>query len=308
MRFGVQYNGVSMASVMGPLEFAERAEAWGYDAYFVPDLENLPALDPLTLLAAVSQCTERLELGTGVLALPFRSPYQLAKVAVSIDMLSNSRLNLGLGTGMFPQDFHVEQRDFRKRGSITNEYLSVLRPLLDGETVTHHGTYYSIDNVSLAPKPTRRISIWLGGTWNDGFSQAALRRAAQYADTFHPHEVPAARYAETIQTIANLAEGYGRDPSSITYACNMWLCLGDSKASAMDEVRTAMEIRFGDEAWDIAPDSCIAYGAPSDAIEIIQGFADAGVSTFVMNVLSLSEHVIENVQGFAREVIPRLRG
>ena len=66
VQFGVQYNGVSMSAVIGPLEFAGRMESLGYRSYFVPELETLPTLDPFVLLAAVAQHTERMRLGTGV--------------------------------------------------------------------------------------------------------------------------------------------------------------------------------------------------------------------------------------------------
>ena len=66
VQFGVQYNGVSMSAVIGPLEFARRMESLGYRSFFVPELETLPTLDPFILLAAVAQHTERMRLGTGV--------------------------------------------------------------------------------------------------------------------------------------------------------------------------------------------------------------------------------------------------
>ena len=88
VQFGVQYNGVSMSAVIGPLEFARRMESLGYRSFFVPELETLPTLDPFILLAAVAQHTERMRLGTGVavpLALAaarFRSSHARTRHAV----------------------------------------------------------------------------------------------------------------------------------------------------------------------------------------------------------------------------------
>ena len=140
VQFGVQYNGVSMSAVIGPLEFARRMESLGFRSYFVPELETLPTLDPFVLLAAVAQHTERMRLGTGVAVLPFRTPYQMAKIATSIDVLSGGRMVLGLGSGgVFNDDFGVEGVRPEDRRTITDERLELVRRLLSEERVTHSG-------------------------------------------------------------------------------------------------------------------------------------------------------------------------
>ncbi len=307
IHFGVQYNGVSMASVIGPLEFAERAETWGYESFFAPDLETLPSLDPMVLLPAVSQRATKMMLGTGVMALPFRNPYQLAKAAVSLDTLSNERLILGLGVGLLPLDFHVQQVDMRQRGKITDELLGVLSSFLDGETVTHHGKFYDVESTTLAPKPSRHIPIWLGGSWDNGFSDAALRRVAEFGDGFHPTDVPVEGYAEGIKRISELAVGYGRDATKMEWACNMWLCMGKSKDEALVEVNAALKHRFGDDAWEADPNACYAIGTANDCIETIEAYVAIGVSTFVMNVLSKPDRLLINYEEFALEVAPHSR-
>jgi alkanesulfonate monooxygenase SsuD/methylene tetrahydromethanopterin reductase-like flavin-dependent oxidoreductase (luciferase family) len=235
LHFGVQYNGVSMGQVMGPLEFAGKVEAWGYDSFFVPDLETLPTLDALTVLASVAQKTGRLMLGTGVLVLPFRSPYQLAKAAASIEMLSNGRLILGLGTGgVIPKDFEVEQVSLRDRGSITDERLHILRRLLTEAHVSHRGRHHQFDNVTLEPKPIQRphFPLWIGATWQGRFAGPAIRRTGRWGDGFHPHDTPVTGYAEAQDRIREQAALYDRDPDGIVWACNMWLCMGATKDRA----------------------------------------------------------------------------
>ena len=143
VQFGVQYNGISMGSVIGPLEFARRMESLGYRSFFVPELETLPTLDPFILLAAVAQHTERMRLGTGVAVLPFRTPYQMAKIATSIDVLSGGRMVLGLGSGgVFNDDFGVEGVRPEDRRAITDERLELVRRLLSEERVTHSGAFH----------------------------------------------------------------------------------------------------------------------------------------------------------------------
>src|SRR5262245_38161875 len=88
-----------------PGDLAERAERWGFHTFWVTDHVLKPRLDPLVLLAAVSQRTRRLRLGTGVLALPYRTPYLTAKAAASLDVLSGGRVTLGLGIGDLFDEF-----------------------------------------------------------------------------------------------------------------------------------------------------------------------------------------------------------
>ena len=243
VQFGVQYNGVSMAAVVGPLEFARRMEALGYRSYFVPELETLPTLDPFILLAAVAQHTERMRLGTGVAVLPFRSPYQTAKIAASIDVLSGGRMVLGLGSGgVFNNDFLVESVRPEDRRSLTDEGLELVRRLLSEERVTHSGAHHRMEDMALEPRSVQQphLPIWTGAMWNGRFARRMLERTARWADGFHPHGMTPQGYAEGKAAIEEMAAGLGRDPSQFEWSCNMYLCMGRTREDAMAEVREAM--------------------------------------------------------------------
>ena len=229
VQFGVQYNGVSMSGVIGPLEFARRMESLGYRSFFVPELETLPTLDPFILLAAVAQHTERMRLGTGVAVLPFRTPYQMAKIATSIDVLSGGRMVLGLGSGgVFNDDFGVEGVRPEDRRAITDERLELVRRLLSEERVTHSGAFHRMEDMALEPRSVQQphLPIWTGAMWNGRFSKRMLERTARWADGFHPHGMTPRGYAEGKAAIEEMAAGLGRDPSRLEWSCNMYLCMG----------------------------------------------------------------------------------
>lgn len=307
VQFGVQYNGVSMSAVIGPLEFARRMEELGYRSYFVPELETLPTLDPFILLAAVAQHTERMRLGTGVAVLPFKTPYQMAKIATSIDVLSGGRMVLGLGSGgVFNNDFDVEGVRPEERRAITDERLELVRRLLSEERVTHHGAYHRMEDTALEPRSVQQphLPIWTGAMWNGRFSRRMLERTAKWADGFHPHGMTPGGYAEGKAAIEEMAAGLGRDPSRLEWSCNMYLCMGDSKDEANEQVKRSMRQRFGDDAWELDPDTLL-LGSPADCIESIEAFAEAGVSHFVINALSGPEELLETYEQFAAEVMGR---
>ena len=300
--FGVQYNGISMAQVIGPIAFAERIEPLGYRSYFAPDLLTLPALDPFILLGAVAQRTQRMRLGTGVAVLPLRTPFQIAKAAASIDVLSGGRMVLGVGAGgVFNGDFAVEGVRPEDRRALTDERIAAVRRLLSNTDDPAHSTA----DAALAPKPVQRpLPLWVGPMWNGRFARHALERAARYADGFHPHGMTPAGYAEGKRIIEDLAAGAGRDPSAFTWSCNMYVCMGDSRDAAYSEAQAAMASRFGSDAWDLDP-ATLVIGNAEECSETVEAFAEAGVGHIIVNALCAPGSLLPIYDRFAAEVLPR---
>ena len=147
IQFGAHYAPISTEDLIGPVEFAEKAETWGYDTFWVPEILTKGHMDPLVVLGAAAQRTRRIRLGTMVLILPIRSPFHLAKAALSVDVLSNGRLILGVGIGgPAPKDFEVEGVDFHQRGRIANEKLDILIRLLSETGVSYQGRYHQFQD------------------------------------------------------------------------------------------------------------------------------------------------------------------
>ena len=85
------------------------------------------------------------------MVLPYKDPLQLSKSALSVDVLSNGRLLLGVGIGANPREFDVMGLDIRYRGRVSDERLDIMSRILDGETVTHHGRFHSFEDVAIGP-------------------------------------------------------------------------------------------------------------------------------------------------------------
>ncbi|MFQ5933904.1 MAG: LLM class flavin-dependent oxidoreductase, partial [Dehalococcoidia bacterium] len=114
---------------MGPVEFAEKCEQWGYDSFWVPDYILKPRIEALSILAAAAQKTSRIRLGTAVMVLPYKHPILLAKAALSVDVLSQGRLLLGVGIGADEKEFEALGLDSRQRAPLSDEGLEILRRL-----------------------------------------------------------------------------------------------------------------------------------------------------------------------------------
>ena len=195
MKFGMMHS-----DIFGParaVDMAVRAEELGYDSFWTTDFALGPTSDPMALLSAASQRTQRILLATAVMVLPFRHPVALAKTVSTIDALSNGRLVLGLGVGSNKKEFDAMGLDIHQRGRMADEKLALLRRLLSEEGVTHRGKFHEVENVDVGPEPVQRPHppIWLGPLWKNGLVEATVRRTGRLGDGFIPSSVPASQYA-----------------------------------------------------------------------------------------------------------------
>ncbi len=149
--------------------FAQRVEELGYAALYVTDHLS-HQLAPPVALAAAAAVTRTLRIGPYVLANDFRHPLIVAREAATLDRLSGGRLEFGMGAGW-------NRRDYRQLGVPYDvasvridrmlEALDVIRRLLSGEEVTHHGRFYDLDRARVQPEPVQKphppIMLGAGG-------------------------------------------------------------------------------------------------------------------------------------------------
>lgn len=147
-------------------------------------------LEILTALTHAAAITERVRLGTGVLVIPYRDAVYTAKLLSSIDVLSNGRLDLGVGTGWSRAEFFALGRAqyFEKRGAYTNEALDVMQLCWNAkgeEELAYAGEFHNFRKMQFQPVPVQqpRIPLWIGAR---GTAPAPLRRTVKYADVWHP--------------------------------------------------------------------------------------------------------------------------
>jgi probable F420-dependent oxidoreductase len=178
-RFGVSTLAPSRAEWIAK---AQRAEALGFSTLLVPDHLFGP-LAPLSALAAAAEVTNTIRLGTFVLGNDFRHPAMLAREAATIDLLSEGRLELGLGTGWLRTDYTQSGIPFDPPGvrvSRLQEAIRVIKGMFADEPLTYSGSYYTVDHLDGRPKPLQRPHppILIGGG-----SKRMLSIAAREADT-----------------------------------------------------------------------------------------------------------------------------
>jgi len=158
--------------------FAEAIEHHGFDSLWLSERISGPAPDPLLGLTFAAARTRRIKLGTSVQVLPGRSPARLAKAWATLDVLSGGRalpaFGLGIAQPVEQQAFGVERS---QRAPIFDEALPLIRRLWSEDSVDHDGAHFHYERMTVQPKPTKRLDVWLGGK-----APSELRRVGKLAD------------------------------------------------------------------------------------------------------------------------------
>ncbi len=184
-----------------------------------------------SLLAALAARTTDVTLGTLVTNTAFRNPALLARIIDTVDDISGGRLVVGLGAGDFATEHRAFGYDFERPIARFEEALSIIRPLLRGETLTHQGEFYRTQSAVLLPKSLRgegppiMVGLLRGGP-------RMLRLVAQYADQWNCM-LPFAdsrveSYIAAWQQVHAACEKHHRDPATLARNVTVGVCLNDN--------------------------------------------------------------------------------
>src|SRR5438034_1893317 len=234
------------------LAMAERAEATGFDSVWIGDsITARPRHEPLTLLAAVAARTRRVRLGTAVLLPALRNPVVLAQIVATLDRIAEGRVILGVGIAAdsppIRREFAAAGVPWARRVGRYLETLEICRALWSRDGVSFAGKHFTLDNVTMEPKPHRPGGppIWIGGS-----GPTALRDAARY-DAWFPTGPGVDFFAEQFPRIQAAARAAGRAPDAVTGAAYVTLALDASPAAAEQRLHGFLETYYGAPARTI---------------------------------------------------------
>jgi probable F420-dependent oxidoreductase len=172
---------------------------------------DAPIFDAFAYLGFLAGRTERVRLGTHVYNIGLRHPFTTARGAQTVDLLSNGRFEFGIGASWLEEEWVATQLDFTTRGRRVDEVVEIYKQLCTEETISHHGEFFSFDEVVFEPKPVQKPwpPIIVGG----GFPKAA-QRAIAYGDGWIPIAGP--DLVDQIGKFRQMAKEAGRDPNSLS--------------------------------------------------------------------------------------------
>jgi F420-dependent oxidoreductase-like protein len=251
--------------------------AWDCDHLVQPSRPTGPYFEAWTLLGGLAACTQRIRIGVLVSCNTFRHPSLLAKEALTIDHLSNGRLDLGLGAGWYEPEHRAFGIDFPSPGELVGRFreaVEIVDHLLRNDSTTYSGTYYQLNEALMRPRPVQqpRPPLMLGA-----HRSRMLRIVAQYADTWNSFGT-VDEMRERNAVLDEHCQAIGRDPSTIVRSLYGWAAM-----------------------------------MPYDPWESVSAFADmvgryneAGVNEFLID--QPRDEQIGMLERVATELLPRLRG
>lgn len=137
---------------------------------------------PFVMLALLAAKTTKLRLQTGILVLPYRNPFIVARDIATLDRYSNGRVTLSVGAGYLKGEYRALGVDFEQRNELMDEYIRALQASLTGEEFTFEGTGYTAFGNRIIPGPVqKRVPIYVGGN-----AKRAIRRVVDMADGWNP--------------------------------------------------------------------------------------------------------------------------
>jgi probable F420-dependent oxidoreductase len=215
--------------VIFPSTFASKYPYSATGAFPV-DMAKEPLLEPMATMGVLVGATQRVKIGAAVLVMPYRHPVLLARMLVTLDVLSGGRMMLGAGVGWLAEEFTaLDARPFAARGRVTDECLEIVKRLCQGGDVTFQGEHYQLDSVVSSPGSIQRPHppILIGGT-----SNAALRRAARLGDGWMSTGLCPERLRERVNTLQKLCEAQGRRFAGLSLSHKLFINVGEARKGA----------------------------------------------------------------------------
>lgn len=290
--FGISID-PSAADPQEPFRRARVADETGLDLITLMDHPyNRKLFDTWTLLTALAMATQHVHVGTNVINLPLRPPAMLAKMAATLDVLSNGRMELGVGAGASWDGIAAYGGPRRSSGEAYRGFkdaLHILRGMWENAdgSFTYEGEIYQVRGARPGPAPAHRIRIWAGA-----YGPQMLRLTGRMADGLlvSRNYAPPAQLREINRRIDEGAEEVGRDPSEIRRGYNLMGILDIGR----DDTGTA---GVGDD---------YLTGSVQDWVDtLVEWYHDYRQDTFIFWPVAGNQLV--QIEAFATDVVPKVK-
>jgi alkanesulfonate monooxygenase SsuD/methylene tetrahydromethanopterin reductase-like flavin-dependent oxidoreductase (luciferase family) len=292
MRFGVQIEPQFGFSYDDILEIANTAHGNGFEVVWFSDHFMLDAdatdrvlLDPWLLMAALVRDNAKIRVGSLVFCSSYRMPALHAKMAATIDVLSNGRLEFGIGAGWKKLEYNAygyEFPDFPTRADQLVEAIQIIRGAWTEDKFTFKGKHYQARDLVSYPKPVQKPhpTIWIGS--NMGGSRM-IEIAARYGDGlnvawgFSPEQTSA-----IFDQLSIFAEKHGRKPKSIAKSVGLWTRILESETEMEEKIKKGAAARgVTEEAYRRRVASSL-WGTPEVVADKLAQYGNQGVSEIIL--------------------------
>jgi F420-dependent oxidoreductase-like protein len=274
---------------------------WVYDHFHtVPEPTKEATFECWTISAGLSRDTESIKIGQMVTCNGYRNPALLAKVASTVDVMSNGRLLFGLGAGWYEHEWRAYGYGFPEvpvRMRMFKESCEIIHRMWTEDDVVFDGEFYQIDRPINEPKgvSSSHPPFWIGG----GGERITLRLVARWGDACNVGGNPE-RLRHKLGVLRRHCEDLGRDYEEITRSTSVNVFLLEEGDDPVD----ATALARGKMSYDEYSDRFMV-GTAEEIVERLRPRVEAGVNYFITYMPRVA-YEPEMVERFAREVIPEL--
>jgi F420-dependent oxidoreductase-like protein len=269
---------------------------WLYDHFHAPpffDADDYPRLEAWTTTAYLAHAFPNLYFGNMVLGQSYRNPALLAKMAATLQALTNGRVILAMGAGWMESEYHAYGYDFPQaavRIAQLEEAVQIVRQMWTEKRATFEGQYYRIKDALCEPKPNPIPPIMIGGNGE----KLTLRVVARHADWWNGVGLDAAGLARKLDVLRAHCDAEGRDYDEIVKTFMGIISIAATEAEAQRIARASPRA-----------DRMNFVGTPAQIIEQMQPYGDLGITHFMLDFSDFPDTT--GARLFANEVMPALR-
>ncbi len=298
--------GTTLRSAYDVARLAKQIEDLGFD--FLGCGEHVSfhgeTANGIVSLSVAAGATERIKLMSAITLVPLYPAALLAKMGAALDVASGGRFTLGVGVGgEFPNEFEACGVPVKERGSRTDDALEVITRTWTQTDVTYEGRYTTLKNFSLKPLPIQkpRPPIWVSGR-----TDAAMKRAAKYADGWLPYMFTPEHLAKSIEKIKAFGEELGTDLSDFTFAIYIFSAVHEDNDTAVKYAAERLSKQYAQDFSELVHKYALA-GDPDKCKARLQEYIDAGASAVFVSSACPDDYIDTNLEMLANAVIPAFR-
>jgi F420-dependent oxidoreductase-like protein len=311
-QIGIMIEGQEDLTWQRLFRLAEAVEQLGFESLFRSD--HLTSLDghrqraSLALwpsLTALALRTRRLRFGPLVCSMTFREPALTAKMAAAVDVLSEGRLDLGLGAGWFAGEHHmfgIEFPSYQTRLEMLDEGTQIVTALWSGQPVNFSGKHYALQQAESYPLPAQQPMYVIMG----GKGRRTLEIVARHASEWNCSYAPLAIFRQKSQALDEACHAIGREPAQIRRSLMLPFVIGRDAAAIQDRV-DAHRAMFPSLPADLPGWTAAGYvgGSPAQVAEQLAAWRDAGCQRFMLQHNDLDD--LDSLELLAAEILPQFK-
>ena len=283
------------------------AEQKGFDTVWVPDhiFHGWQIMEALVCLSFVAARTSTIRLGTGVLLLPMRQISIAAAQLSTLSILSEGRLQLGIGVGgEWPKEWEAAGVKLSERGARLDEQIPLLLRLFAGDTIEFNGRFNSFPGVQLCPQPPH-VPLYFAGR-----AEAAIERVAKFGDAWLAYYLTPSGFKRDKAKLDQARERLGQANRPFRYGMTLPFYF-DAKNDDTDLRAAQLMNASFPPGLALTPDETlrrfVLAGTPARVLERLQEYIDEGCDCLCVSPVETGTAREEHLDIFASEVLPRLK-